>query len=288
MDAEARLQELLELLELEKIEEHIFRGRSQDLGFGNIFGGQVLGQALSAALQTVPPDRPTHSAHGYFLRPGDPALPIVYTVDAIRDGTSFTTRRVVAVQKGRAIFSMAASFQIVEGGFDHQDEAPVVDGPEGLVSDLEIARAHADRIPETVRAKLTCDRPIEIRAVDPINPLAPDKRAPDRHSWFRAMGRMPDSPAAHQCLLAYASDFGLLGTSLYPHGHTFFERKMQVASIDHAIWFHRPVRADDWLLYAMHSPSASGGRGLNFGRIFTRDGRHVASVAQEGLIRYRG
>lgn len=288
MDPETRLQELLRLLELEKIEEHIFRGRSQDLGFGNIFGGQVLGQALSAALQTVPPERRTHSAHGYFLRPGDPALPIVYTVDAIRDGTSFTTRRVIAIQKGRPIFSMAASFQVDEGGFDHQDQAPVVPGPEGLTSELDMARAHADRIPESIRAKLTCDRPIEIRPVDPVNPFAPEKKAPDKHSWFRAVGTLPDAPAIHQYLLAYASDFGLLGTSLYPHGHTFFERKMQVASIDHSIWFHRDVRVDDWLLYAMHSPSAGGGRGLNFGRIFSRDGRLVASVAQEGLIRNRG
>lgn len=280
------LAELLALLKLEKIEENIFRGRSQDLGFGNIFGGQVLGQSLSAALQTVPQERCVHSSHGYFLRPGDPKLPIVYQVDCIRDGKSFTTRRTVAIQKGRAIFLMSASFQKIEEGFDHQDTAPEVHGPEGLVSDLEMARSIKDKIPESVRAKLTCDRPIEIRSIDPTIPFAPRKREPYKNSWFRATDKMPDDPAAHQYLLAYASDFGLVETSMYPHGHSFWEPRMQVASLDHAIWFHRDFRMDDWLLYVMHSPNAGGARGLSFGKIYDRQGRLVASVVQEGLIRY--
>ncbi len=282
------LSELLMLLKLETIEENIFRGRSQDLGFGNIFGGQVLGQALSAMSQTVPPERPVHSLQAYFMRPGDPTRPIVYQVDPIRDGGSFTTRRCVAIQKGRAIFSVSGSFQIVEDGFEHQAEMPQVDGPEGLESELELTRRISEQIPERIRSKLTCDRPIEIRRVDPIDPFNPEKREPTRFAWFRAIGPLPEDPVIHRYMLAYASDFGLVGTSLSPHGTTYWDRRMQVASLDHAMWFHRDVRMDDWLLYAMHSPSASGARGMNFGRIYTQDGRLVASTAQEGLIRFRG
>lgn len=281
------LGELLTLLKLEKIEENIFRGQSQDLGFGSVFGGQVLGQALSAAYQTAPPGRVAHSLHSYFLRSGDALKPIVYNVDCIRDGKSFTTRRVVAVQKGRAIFNLAASFQVVEQGFDHQNQAPEVPGPEGITPELELAMRVADRIPESIRNKILCKKPIEIRPVDPINPFAPEKREAQRYSWFKAIDRLPDDPVGHQYLLAYASDFGLVGTALYPHGHTFWEADMQVASLDHAMWFHRPFRMDDWLLYAMESPNASGARGLNIGRIYTRDGNLVASVTQEGLIRLR-
>lgn len=281
------LKELTDLLNLEQIEETIFRGKSQDLGFGNIFGGQVLGQSLSAASQTVTSERPVHSMHGYFLLPGDPALPIVYEVDCIRDGKSFTTRRVVAIQKGRAIFSMSASFHIREDGFEHQSDMPDVPGPDGLVSDLEFARRVRDKIPETARDQLTCDRPVEIRQVNPMNPFKPEKKEPYRYSWMRATGRLPDHPALHKYMLAYSSDFGLVTTSLYPHGHTFWEPKMVVASLDHAIWFHRDFRMDDWLLYAMESPSASGGTGLSRGRVFTKDGTLVATTAQEGLIRYR-
>ena len=281
------LHELLKLLRLEKIEENIFRGQSQDLGFGNVFGGQVLGQALSAASQTVPPGRQAHSLHGYFMRAGDAARPIVYTVDCIRDGKSFTTRRVVAVQKGRAIFSMAASFQIDESGFDHQDEMPDVTGPEGLVPEIEMARKLADRIPPGIREKILCEKPIEIRHVDPINPFSPKKKPPIKYVWFRAIDALPDDITAHQYLLAYASDFNLVGTSLYPHGRTFWDPKMQMASLDHAMWFHRDFRMDEWLLYAMQSPSASRARGLAIGRIFTRDGSLVATVSQEGLVRYR-
>ncbi len=281
------LNELIDLLNLEKIEVNIFRGKSQDLGFGNIFGGQVLGQSLSAASQTVTSQRPVHSMHGYFLLPGDPALPIVYEVDCIRDGKSFTTRRVVAIQKGRAIFSMSASFHVKEEGFDHQFEMPDVPGPDNLVSDLEFSRKVRDKIPEASRDKLTCDRPVEIRQVNPINPFKPEKMEPYRYSWIRAAGKMPDHPALHKYMLAYTSDFGLVTTSLYPHGHTFWEPKMTVASLDHAIWFHRDFRMDDWLLHAMESPSANGATGLCRGQIFTKDGVLVATTTQEGLIRYR-
>jgi len=282
------LEELLKLLKLEKIEENIFRGQSQDLGFGAVFGGQVLGQALSAAHQTVPEGRSAHSLHGYFMRGGDALRPIVYNVDCIRDGRSFTTRRVVAVQKGRAIFNLAVSFQVAEEGFEHQDSFPDVPGPEGITPELELAMRVADRIPEPIRNKILCKKPIEIRPVDPINPFSPEKRDPRRFSWFKAIDPLPDDPVVHRYLLAYASDFGLVGTALYPHGHSFWEPQMQVASLDHAMWFHRDFRMDDWLLYAMESPNASGGRGLNNGRIYTRTGTLVASVTQEGLIRLRG
>ena len=281
------LEELLKLLKLEKIEKNIFRGQSQDLGFGNVFGGQVLGQALSAASQTVAAERRAHSLHGYFMRPGDARKPIVYTVDCIRDGKSFTTRRVVAVQNGQAIFFMSASFQIDETGFDHQDAMPQVPGPEGLEPEVVLARRYADRLPPGLREKILCDKPIEIRRVDPINPLKPDKRPPEKYVWCRAIGSpIPDDRPVHQYLLAYASDFNLVGTALYPHGHSFWQPQMQVASLDHAMWFHRDFRMDDWLLFAANSPSASGARGLSFGRIFTRDGHLVATAAQEGLIRY--
>ena len=282
------LEELLALLKLEKIEENIFRGQSQDLGYGAVFGGQVLGQALSAASQTVPSERRVHSLHAYFLRPGDASKPFVYNVDCIRDGKSFTTRRVVAIQNGRAAFNLSASFQIDEPGFDHQDEPPEVAGPEGIASERENILGVANQIPEPIRTKLLCRKPIEFRPVNPINPFAPEKKAPVKHSWFKAIGRLPDDPAVHQYLLAYASDFGLVGTSLYPHGHSFWEPQMQVASLDHALWFHRDFRMDEWLLYSQQSPSAGKARGMNLGRVFTRDGRLVATVAQEGLIRYRG
>lgn len=279
------LDDLLEMLKLEKIEENIFRGQSQDLGFGNVFGGQVLGQALSAAYQTVPAQRLVHSLHAYFLRPGDAQKPIVYNVDCIREGKSFTTRRVVAVQKGQAILNLAASFQIDEPGFDHQDTAPRPEGPEGLATDLELALMIADQIPEPMREKILCRKAIEIRPVDPVNPFAPEKRKPLRYVWFKAIDRLPDDPVVHQYMLAYASDFGLVLTALYPHGHSFWQPQMQVASLDHAMWFHRPFRMDEWLLYVMESPSAAGARGLSNGRIYTRAGKLVAVVAQEGLIR---
>jgi acyl-CoA thioesterase-2 len=282
------LTELIELLRLERIEDNLFRGPSQDLGWGQVFGGQVLGQALSAAAQTVPAERPVHSLHAYFLRPGRVDRPVVYNVDPIRDGTSFTTRRVVAVQAGRAIFTLAASFQVDESGFEHQDEMPSTPPPDGLANQEELAAKEFSFLPAELQAKATAERPIEIRPVESVHPIRPEKLPPRRHAWFRARGRLPDEDAVHRALLAYASDFHLLTTSLQPHGVTWLTPGMQVASIDHAMWFHRRFRLDDWLLYAVDSPSASGARGLVRGRFFDREGHLVASTAQEGLIRLRG
>jgi acyl-CoA thioesterase II len=280
------LRELLELLRLEPIEVNLFRGQSQDLGWGAVFGGQVLGQALSAAAQTVPDDRFVHSLHGYFLRQGDARRPIVYTVDRIRDGRSFTTRRVVAVQGGNAIFTLEASFQIEEGGLQHQADAPLdVPQPESLRPDHEAARDWADTLPDPLRTRALAVRPIEMRSIDPMNPLRPEVRPPVRRVWLRAPDPLPDDPALHRYLLAYASDFHLLTTAMLPHGVTVATKGMQVASLDHAMWFHRPFRVDEWLLYAIDSPSASGGRGLVRGQFFDRAGRLVASSAQEGLMR---
>lgn len=281
------LEELISLLRLVKTGSHRFRGQSQDLGFGNLFGGQVLGQALSAAAESVPPDRRAHSLHAYFLRKGDVTRPIDYTVDCIRDGHSFTTRRIVATQKGRAIFNMSVSFQVHETGFEHQDPAPKVPGPEGIESHREMAQRASSRIPREVRERFLCHHPIEVRPVNPMHPESSQKRDPLRYTWFKAIDVLPDDMTLHQCLLAYASDFGLVSTALYPHGRTFWDPQMQVASLDHAMWFHHAFRMDEWLLYVMRSPSASGARGLNSGQIFTRYGKLVASVAQEGLIRCR-
>jgi acyl-CoA thioesterase-2 len=282
------LEELLHLLKLEEIEENIFRGQSQDLGFKNVFGGQVLGQALSAASYTAPDGRSAHSLHAYFLRPGDSTKPIVYTVECMRDGKSFATRRVKAVQKGKPIFFMSASFQRQETGFDHQDNLPDVPGPEGIASEMDMALELADKIPPGMRDKILCEKPIEIRPVNPINPFRPEKKPARSYVWFRAINPICDDPATHRNMLAYASDFNLAATALYPHGHTFWEPQMQMASLDHAMWFHRPFRIDQWLLYAIDSPSASQARGMGIGRIFTQDGRLAAIVAQEGLIRYHG
>ena len=279
------LTELVELLALERIEQNLFRGQSQDLGWGAVFGGQVLGQALSAAEQTVGEARSIHSFHSYFLRTGDARRPIVYDVDCIRDGKSFTTRRVVAIQGGRAIFSMAASFQKAETGFEHQAEMPKAPGPESLASETDLARAAADRIPPAFRERALAERPIEVRPVEPIDPLNPKPRPPQRMMWYRASGRLPDEPSVHQYLLAYASDSNFLGTAMLPHGVSWLSPGMQVASLDHAMWFHRPFRFDEWLLYVVDSPSASSARGLVRGQFFTEAGVLVASTLQEGLIR---
>ncbi len=279
------LGKLLFLLKLEQIETNIFRGESQDLGFGNLFGGQVMGQALSAASRTVEPEYKAHSLHGYFMLAGDVKKPVVYTVDCIRDGKSFVTRRVVAVQKGRAIFSMSASFHKNEPGFEHQDTMPDIEGPDGIESEIDMSKRLADRIPPEIYEKLIRKKPIEIRVVNPMNPFAAKPMPPEKYLWFRAVDKVPDDMAVHRCLLAYASDFHLVVTALYPHGKTFWSRDMQVASLDHSIWFHRDFKMDDWLLYAIRSPSAAFGRGLSLGSIFTRDGVLVASVAQEGLLR---
>ncbi len=282
------LEELVDLLSLEKIEENLFRGRSQDLGWGTVYGGQVLGQALSAAAQTVEQDRHVHSLHSYFLRPGDVDRPVVYDVDRIRDGGSFTTRRVVAIQKGRPIFNMSASFQVTEEGFDHQEEPPEVPDPGELMTDRERIGRFADNLPEPLRKMATAERPIELRAVDPIeDPVAPDERPPNHSHWLKTTGELPDDPALHRYLLAYAADFSFLTTSLRPHGVTWLTPGMQVASVDHAMWFHRPFRADEWLLHSVTSPSASGGRGFVRGKVYDADGMLVASTSQEGLIRNR-
>ncbi len=290
------LGELVQNLSLERIEENIFRGQSQDLGWGRVFGGQVVGQALSAAEQTVPPQRHVHSLHGYFLRPGDAHMPIVFTVDPIRDGKSFTTRRVVAIQDGRAIFNMSASFQIEESSFEHQtDEMPDVPGPDGLWSEQELGRRYLAKLPEKLVAKLpsamreriVAERPIEIRPIAPLDPIKPAVCEPRKQVWFRANGTLPDERSIHDYMLAYASDFHLLVVTLQPHGVTWLTPNVQVASLDHAMWFHRPFRFDDWLLYDIDGPSAQGARGLARGRWFTRDGVLVASSVQEGLIRDR-
>lgn len=280
------LKELLSLLQLEKIEDTIFRGQSQDLGFGAVFGGQVLGQALSAASQTVPSDRFAHSLHAYFLRAGDATKPIVYTVDCIREGKSFTTRRVLAIQNGRPIFTMSASFQVLESGFDHQAAMPEVPDPEGVESDFERAQRLAHKIPAAIRERILCQHPIERRPIHPSDPFAPEKRAPIRSIWLRAIDTMPADPAVNKYVLAYASDFGMIPTALFPHGRTYWDPAMQVASLDHAMWFHRDFRMDQWLLHVIESPNANKARGLSQGKIFTRDGVLVASTMQEGLIRY--
>ena len=281
------LGELLDLLGLERIEHDLFRGQSQDLGWGAVFGGQVVGQALSAAEQTVPEDRFAHSVHGYFLRVGNAKKPIVYEVDRIRDGKSFTTRRVVAIQDGEAIFTMAASFQVHELGLEHQAEMPECPGPEGLPSELELARRFADQIPASLREQATCERPIEIRPVDPYDPMNPTVRPPTRRVWYRAIDRLSDRASVHQYLLAYASDFNLLGAAMQPHGVSWMKPGMHVASLDHAIWFHRPFRMDEWLLYVIDSPWSGGARGLARGQFFTQAGVLVASTMQEGLMRQR-
>lgn len=281
------LEELLALLALEPIEQGIFRGQSQDLGLGFVFGGQVMGQALSAARQTVGEVRDVHSLHCYFLRPGDVSQPIVYLVEHIRDGRTVSTRRVEAVQHGKPIFYLTASFQEEEAGMEHQDAMPQVPGPEGLKSELEWAQELRAHIPLSLQEKLLADKPIEMRPVSFINPLSASPCPPHRFVWFRANGELPDDPAIHRYLLAYASDFQFLPTALQPHGVAFFARDLQVATIDHAMWFHRPFRFDDWLLYAVESPTASGGRGMVRGQFFTRDGTLVASTMQEGVIRRR-
>jgi len=286
---------LLDILGLERIERDLFRGQSQDLGWGRVFGGQVLGQALSAAEQTVPRDRSAHSLHAYFMRPGDAKSPVVYSVDRLRDGSSFSTRRVTAVQHGKAILSLSGSFHITEPGFDHADPMPPAVPPDGLLSEQELGQRYLARLPEAVVAQIpeglkgraVADRPIEIRPVSPQDPVQPGRSAPKRQVWFRAAGPLPDTPSVHRYLLAYASDFHLLVTSMQPHGVSWLTPGVQVASLDHSMWFHRPFRMDEWLLYEIDSPSAHGARGLVHGRYFRTDGTLVATTMQEGLIRDR-
>lgn len=285
MSAE-QVEKLIRLLDLEPLEVNIFRGVSPDDRWQRVFGGQVIGQALVAATRTVE-DRVCHSLHAYFLRPGDPKIPILYEVERIRDGSSFTTRRVKAIQHGNAIFSLSASFQKVEPGFDHQGAMPDVPSAEALPDEQSQRQAMADRVPERARANFLAPRPIEIRPVTPRDFLNPTKRPPSQNVWVRATSRLPDDIALHQCVLAYASDMTLLDTCLLPHAVSWFRPELQSASLDHAMWFHRPFRADEWLLYAQDLPSASGARGFNRGQIFDAAGNLIASVAQEGLIRWR-
>ena len=280
----AVMQELLQLLDLEPIEINLFRGQSINLFGKNVFGGQVLGQALMAAGRTVE-DRLAHSLHAYFLRPGDATTPIVYSVERVRDGKSFTTRTVKAIQHGEIIFTMMASFSIAEDGLDHQMPMPTVPAPEDLKSELELRRLVAPFVPEKMRAMMERDRPIELRPIDPINPFALTPQPPHRAHWMRSQMALPDDPFLHQCLLAFASDFALMGTAMLPHAVHFMQPSMQCASIDHAMWFHRPVRMDEWLLYSMDAPSASSAKGINRGLIYDRNGVLIASTAQEGLMR---
>ncbi|MGH6889353.1 MAG: acyl-CoA thioesterase II [Rhizomicrobium sp.] len=280
------VEQLVALLDLERIEVNVFRGGSPEGRSQRVFGGQVLGQALVAATRTIE-TRVCHSLHAYFLVPGDPRIPILYEVDRSRDGTSFSSRRVVAIQHGRQIFHMAASFQVAEPGLEHQIDAPAVPRPEALPDEEEFRQRFLDRIPAKYREHFLRERPIEIRPVDPDDIVRPGKRPPNQAVWVRATGRLPDDQALHQCVLAYTSDLTLLETSLLPHGIGWFDDRLQIASLDHAMWFHHAFRADEWLLYVQDSPSASGARGLNRGLIYSADGRLVASVAQEGLIRIR-
>lgn len=281
------LAHLLELLDLEPVEQNIFRGNSVDIGSGRVFGGQVLAQGLVAARRTVKEGREAHSLHGYFILPGDIHRPIVYFVDPLRDGRSFSTRRVTAIQNGRAIFNMSISFHVMEDGLEHQVEMPEVAAPESLPREVDLIREIADRLPEALREIYTRDRPVECRPVEPVDFFRPEARPPVRHAWIRATSPLADEPLQHQSVLAFASDYSLLGTALLPHAITLQNPRLQAATLDHSIWFHRPFRMDEWLLYTTDSPGAAGARGFTRGALFTRDGTLVASVAQEGLLRLR-
>ena len=281
------LNDLSTLLKLEVIEQGLYRGQSQDLGLPALFGGQVMGQALSAAQETIDKSRNVHSLHSYFLRPGDASKPVVYEVENIRDGKSFSTRRIQAIQNGKAIFYMTASFQTPEQGFNHQEVMPDVPGPENIPSYSDFIVANQASLPESVRDIYLAEKPIEIRPVEQYNWLKPKKMPAKCNMWIKANGSLPNDLRIHTYLLAYTSDFHFLPTSLMPHGVSHWQRNFQIATIDHAMWFHRPFRFDDWLLYSTESPSASSGRGLVRGQIFNRQGELVASTMQEGVIRQR-
>lgn len=281
----APMDVLLQTLDLEKLEENLFRGRSPQVGWQRVFGGQVIGQALVAAQRTVSEGRYVHSLHAYFMRPGDPSVPIIYDVDRIRDGASFATRRVVAIQHGKAIFSLSASFQFDEEGFDHQIAMPDVAAPETLMGEQDIKDKFLVNAPEAIRRYWERPRPIEIRPVSLKHYFSRDKLEPSQDVWVKAVGAVPDERHIQAAVLAYISDMTLLDTALYAHGTSVFDRDLQVASLDHAMWFHRPCRMDDWLLYTQDSPSAFGARGMTRGSLFDRCGMLIASVAQEGLIR---
>jgi acyl-CoA thioesterase-2 len=278
------LETLLSDLKLEKIEEGLYRGQSHALGFGRVFGGQVIGQALSAAKETVE-NRFVHSFHSYFLREGNDQHPIVYEVENIRDGGSFSTRRVSAIQFGKTIFHMTASFQTEGEGYDHQSSMPDVIGPDGLISELEYYQQNLDKVPKSLHSIVLADKPIEMRHVQQFNPFNPHVMEPASQTWIKASGLLPDDPRVHRYLLAYASDFTFLPTALLPHGESFMQPKMQVATLDHSMWFHRPFKMDEWILFSKESTSASGGRGLVRGQFFNQKGELIASAMQEGVIR---
>ena len=294
-EAPSAIEMLLDLLDLERLEHNLYRGVSPSTGWQRVFGGQVIGQALVAAQRTVPPAdeekgvraRHVHSLHGFFLRPGDPAVPIVYEVDRIRDGGSFTTRRVVAIQHGEAIFSMSASFHVDEEGLEFQMAMPAKADPETLLSERELRDRFIDTAPDNVKAYWSRERPIELRATSFEHFISDRKLPPEQHVWVRATGPVPNDPAIQAAVLAYASDMTLLDTALYPHGRKVFDPDLQVASLDHAMWFHRPIDMNQWLLFAQDTPSSGGGRGYTRGMLYARDGTLVASCAQEGLIRPR-
>lgn len=279
------LDTLRSILDLEPLEVDFYRGISPADGWQRVYGGQVLGQALVAAVRSVDADRAVHSLHAYFLLAGDPAHPIIYEVERTRDGGSFTTRRVKAIQHGQMIFTMACSFHKPEEGFEHQLPMPDVPPPEEVPSADQLIAMFIDRLPENMKCYWTRERPIEMRPVDMSRYLSREKQPPVQHIWMRANGRLPDDLKLHQCVLAYASDFTLLDTALIAHGRLLFDPDLQLASLDHALWLHRPFRADEWLLYSQDSPNAAGARGFCRGSVFTRDGQLIASTAQEGLVR---
>jgi acyl-CoA thioesterase II len=282
------MQELISILNLENLEQNLFRGRSPQVGWQRVFGGQVIAQALIAAQRCVDPARHVHSLHCYFMRPGDPAVPIIYEVDRIRDGGTFTTRRVVAIQHGHAIFALSASFQIDEPGLDHQIPMPLdVPGPDKLLSDRDFRDKYLEASPPHIRRFFERERPFEMKPVSLNHYFSKEKLEPLQHVWFKAVGDAPDDRAIQCAMLAYFSDMTLLDATLFAHGKSIFEPDLQVASLDHSMWFHRPVNLDEWLLYTQDSPSASGGRGFARGSIYTQSGILVASTAQEGLIRIK-
>jgi acyl-CoA thioesterase-2 len=281
----AEAENLIETLALERIEVNLFRGISRD-GHGRIFGGLVIGQALQAAYKTVE-GRVCHSLHCYFIRPGDPAVPILYDVDRARDGKTFTTRRVTAIQHGQQIFNLAASFQTPEDGVEHQDPMPDVATPEQLKNEEELRRKFTEKLPPKMREMAMRPRPIDMRPEDPQDFLEPKTLSSTQNVWMRATTPLGDDVVLNQCVIAYASDMSFLSTSMRPHGMGWQTPGLQSASLDHAVWFHRPSNFNDWHLYHQRSPSTSGGRGMNLGEIYSRDGKLVATTAQEGLIRYR-
>ncbi|MGX5825840.1 acyl-CoA thioesterase II [Mesorhizobium sp. 43Arga] len=281
------IDELLSILDLERLEHNLYRGRSPQVEWQRVFGGQTIAQALVAAQRTVEPDRFVHSLHGYFMRPGDIRVPIVYEVDRIRDGGSFTTRRVLAIQHGQAIFSLEASFQVDEKGLEHQFALPDdVPPPEGLPTQRQLLE-RAERVPEAVRRFWARERPLELRPVNLQHYESRDKLPPRQNVWIRLAGPVPDDRALQSVLLAYLSDMTLLDTSTFAHGRGLFDPDIQAASLDHSMWFHRPHSLDGWLLYAQDSPSSSGSRGFSRGTLYARDGTLIASMAQEGLIRLK-